>query len=489
MRGIETMRVSEFFGLSKSQYELDFVDVDTDTDTPLFLDPYFIAKSDFPFALEAHLSLRSYFVCLLSALKEDRMKDAEELFSHLGETNEICLGFSRSTPQGKGMGPSDAFRIFKSLKESKALQTGIMEDIEDFRIFVKNVDKDKTSDMTANIIKKQLIEYTHSQCKIWDIPLTEGVPSGFFWERKTNTWENEYTEMLIVDNRKTLLVPKRIVSFSKEYTPRKYVQHFVLNYLQNEQLRLNGPLVQWRMGKPRTRYVTKKSVREQIEKSHIIDKNWLAQFTEKHPEVFKDFRKNTKTKIYPISNADISSGSISSVCAYLEERLRGINPGGKCATVYHRTIVGIMELLFYPYLCAPTIEQEIHDKRKRIDIIFNNCAESGFFFRLPSIHDIPSSFIMVECKNYSRDIANPELDQITGRFSPNRGKMGIIACRIIDDMNTFLLRCSDTYQDKRGLIIPLVDEDFCTLLHYRAEDNEEEIDNFLQKRFRDIVLK
>jgi len=483
------MKISENFGLSKSQYELDFVDVDTNTDTPLFLDPYFIAKSDFPFASEAHLSLRSYFVCLLDALREDRKKDAEELFSHLGETNEVCLGFSRFAPQGKGMGPSDANRIFKSLKESKALQTGIMEDIEDFRIFVDNVDKDKMSDMTANIIKKQLIEYTKAQCALWEIPLTEGVPSGFYWDRKTNTWNNYYTEMLIVNDRKILLVPKRIVSFSKEYTPQKYLQHFVLNYLQNEQLRLNGPLVQRRKDKARTKYVTKKSIREEEEKNQTIDKNWLAQFTGKYPEIFKDFRKITKSKIRPVSNADITYESVSSICSFLENRLRGIDPGGESATTYHRAIVGIMELLFYPYLCAPTIELEIHDKRKRIDIVFDNCAESGFFFRLCNTHDIPSRFIIVECKNYSRDVANPELDQIGGRFSPNRGKMGIITCRTIDDMGTFLLRCSDTYRDSRGLIIPLVDEDFYTLLHFRAEDNEGAIDDYIQKRFHDIALK
>lgn len=482
------MRISERFNLKKSQYELDFVDVDTATDTPLFLDPYFIAKSDFPFASEAHLLLRSYFECLLGALKDDRIEDAEELFCHLGETNEICLGFSRSAPQGKGMGPSDAARIFKSLKESRALKTGIMEDIEDFRIFVDNVDKDKMSDMTANIIKKQLIEYNKSQCILWKIPMTSEVPSGYYWNRQTNTWENSYTDMLVINNQKLLLVPKRIVSFSKEYTSQKYLQHFVLNYLQNEQLRLNGPLVQRRRDKARTRYVTKKSVREKEEIEQTIDKNWLAQFTEKHPEIFRDFRQKTKTKIRPISNTDIAFEDVSSLCSFLEKRLREIPPGGKTATAYHRTIVGIMELLFYPNLCAPTIEQEIHDGRKRIDIVFDNCAESGFFFRLCNTHDVPSRFIIVECKNYSRDVANPELDQIGGRFSPNRGKMGIITCRTIDDMDTFISRCSDTYCDSRGLIIPLVDEDFYILLHFQAEGNESAIDDYIQKRFHDIAL-
>lgn len=481
------MRISQLFNLQKTQHELDFVDIDIDADTPLFLDPYFIAKSDFPIAFEAHLSLRTYFECLLCALRENRITDAEELFNHLGETNEICLGFSQSKPQGKGMGPSDASRIFKSLRESRALQTGIMEDIEDFRIFVDNVDKDKMSDMTANIIKKQLIEYTQAQCALWGIPLTNDTPSGYYWDRNTSSWENTYTSMLVVDGRKILLVPKRIVSFSTEYTPQKYMQHFVLNFLQNEQLRLNGPLVQRRKDKRRTPYVTKKSVREHEAQSQTLDKKWLSEFTEKHPEVFGAFRRQTKSKTAPVKNSEIVQENVSEICVFLSNQLKTTPCGNKAATKYHRLIVGILELLFYPNLCNPVIEHEIHDGRKRIDILFDNCAESGFFFRLCNTHDIPSRFIMIECKNYTRDIANPELDQISGRFSPNRGKMGIIACRSAENLELLMARCTDTYRDSRGLVIPLVDDDFHELLGYKGAKNEKAIDSFLQKRFHEIA--
>lgn len=480
------MRISEIFGLNKTQHELDFVDIDIDYDTPLFLDPYFISKNTFPIANEAQLSLRSFFHCLLSALKEDKVKIAEALFSHLGETNEICLGLSKSRPQGKGMGPSDANRIFKSLKESYAIQTGIMEDIEDFRIFVDNVDKDKMSDMTANIIKKQLIDYTQKQCKLWKIPLTSGISSGYYWDRRLNSWDNQYTDMLVIEDRKILLVPKRLVSFSTHYTPQKYLQHFILSYLQNEQLMFNGPLVQYR--KDLSPYVTKKSVKEAEEKKHSINKEWYAKFTKSHPEIFKDFKLKQKNIIIPVSNTDIVYENVDEICSFLIDQLKIIKPGSQDATQYHRIIVGILELLFYPNLCSPTIEHEINDGRKRIDITFDNCANSGFFFRMPNSFNIPSQFIMVECKNYTRDIANPELDQISGRFSPNRGQIGIITCRDVEDMNLLLQRCTDTYKDCRGLIIPLIDNDIYKLLSYRAKEEYELIDNYIQQRYHEIAL-
>lgn len=131
------------------------------------------------------------------------------------------MGMSHGKPQGRGMGPEDTNAIFKELLRSRAIHSEIMGDIEDFRIFVPNVDRDKVSDMTANIIKLQLLEYTKQQCELHNIPLLQTVPSGMYQDAKHKRWDNQYTERLVINNKPILLVPKRIVSFTDKYTTQE----------------------------------------------------------------------------------------------------------------------------------------------------------------------------------------------------------------------------------------------------------------------------
>lgn len=458
------MKISEYFKLNKSQFELDFVDVDEQKDIPLFLDPYYISKSEYPFAEKCNETIKSFFEYLLMLLREKRNDEAKEIFSYLGEPNEVCLGLSKGKPKGKGIGPFDTEAIFRSLIESKAIQTGIMEDIEDFRIFVKGIDKDKISDMVINIVRRHLLDYTEEQCKLWNIPMQDDVVSGYYWDNLTCSWKQDYRKILVINNEKKILVPKRIVSYSKEYTSQKYKQHFVLNFMQNEHLRLQTHLVKERV-MDKSKYVTKKSVEDEIKKKEEMDKNWLADFTKKHYEIFKDFKANIINKIKVITNEELTEEDIDEIIEYLKLTLSEIEAGPIKATAYHHTIMGILELIFYPYLCNPIKEYELHEGRKRIDIRYTNCADSGIFFRIPNQFQIPCPYIFVECKNYSRDLQNPELDQMIGRFSVNRGKVGIITCRSIANMQLFLDRCKDTYRDQQGLIIPLVDSDIINMLN------------------------
>ena len=92
-------------------------------------------------------------------------------------------------------------------------------------------------------------------------------------------------------------------------------------------------------------------------------------------------------------------------------------------------------------------------------------------------------------KNYSRDIANPELDQLSGRFSPRRGQFGIAACRSIENMELFLSRCADTWNDSRGLIIPIVDDDLVHLLTLFPTRGTAAGEALLQDRYRQIALR
>ena len=111
--------------------------------------------------------------------------------------------------------------------------------------------------MLTNILKKHLLEYTISQCNLLNIELTHNVPSGFFWNEKTLKWENEYMDRLIIDDKPILLVPKKFVNYTLEGSSSQYRQHFVLNFLQDENIRNMTNLVQ-RRKKSKELFVTKK---------------------------------------------------------------------------------------------------------------------------------------------------------------------------------------------------------------------------------------
>ena len=94
---------------------------------------------------------------------------------------------------------------------------------------------------------------------------------------------------------------------------------------------------------------------------------------------------------------------------------------------------------------------------------------------------------MVECKNYSHDPANPELDQLGGRFAPVRGRLGLLLARKFDDRELFLDRCRDAARDDRGFIIPLADEDVVRLLRLIEVGQRDEIDSYLSPLFTRLL--
>lgn len=168
------------------------------------------------------------------------------------------------------------------------------------------------------------------------------------------------------------------------------------------------------------------------------------------------------------------------------ESLISIQKGSESATHYHSFVIGTLEFIFWPNLIYPKKEHPIHDGRKRIDITYTNAAIHGFFYRIHTNHSISSNFVMVECKNYNHEIKNPEFDQLSGRFSTNRGKLGFLLFRDTDNYDELIMRCKDSAADGRGIIIPIGDNQIIEILNFIEKGDRKSIDKYLENIFLKI---
>lgn len=125
------MKISTYLKLGVTQHEIDFVDIDIDNDTPLFIDPHFLATRSDSWSKDSTRNIRSFFRYFLNLVRSGKKEKALEFFLFLREPNETRLGLSKERSQGRGVGKEDARKIFHSLLSSRAVQSGLVEDIED----------------------------------------------------------------------------------------------------------------------------------------------------------------------------------------------------------------------------------------------------------------------------------------------------------------------------------------------------------------------
>lgn len=475
---------SRYFNINKTQAELDFVDIDLDLDTPLYIDPYALTTRDDEWSLQCHQLVVSYFQTILLAIKNNDLAKGTRLLSHLGEPEETKLGVSQSGNKGRGIGAHQAGEMFKALRSSKAAQSGLLEDLSDFALFVPLIGRDKISDMTTNIIRGALISYTQTQCELLGIPM-RSVPSGFFWDIDSEEWRQAYVNLPVCDGQKIILVPKYSVRYQVGVDHTTFRSKFVLEFLQEEHKRADDSLVtviRNKKGQITNKIVYKKTV----DSYYPTDKDFLAEFSSNHPEVidrYRDSLKDASSKIPNISRDIIDETALAN---HLAEQLKLIPPGASTANDYHELIVGVVSFIFFPSLIYPKKEAEINEGRKRVDVVYTNGKETGFFYRIALDQDIKANIVHVECKNYKDDIANPEFDQLIGRFDHNRGKLGMLFYRISDKPEKVIARCRDAAKSSLGIILPIDDAFVLKCLSLIAGKNRSLIDKEIDHLYQQI---
>jgi hypothetical protein len=130
----------------------------------------------------------------------------------------------------------------------------------------------------------------------------------------------------------------------------------------------------------------------------------------------------------------------------------------------------------------------MNEGRKRIDIVWPNVSDRGFFAYLRE--NFAARHIFAECKNYSKDISNPEVDQLLERFAPWSTQAGFLICRKVTNRKLLDQRCRDAFHAGRGLVIALDDDDLEALAALDTDPDwgEGSQSNWLLERLQRIAL-
>jgi hypothetical protein len=308
------------------------------------------------------------------------------------------------------------------------------------------------------------------------------VSSGPIWNPAKEAWEDGLVSLPTTSFGTIVLVPKILVRHRLVYDAKKYFTHFLLPEMQLHEKRINSGLVHT-LKDGRTR-VTKKSLIEKFG----ADKLAILDATLRHPDALDKYRSAMERTSQPISHQQLAETEKVSQPNFtkLLEAVTSLNPGLEDAPAYENAIEALLTAMFFPSLTSPKKQQKLHEGRKRIDITYVNTANEGFFHWAGNHY--PAAHIFVECKNYGKEVGNPELDQLAGRFGPTRGRIGLLICRAVKNEKKLAQSCADTAYDDRGYIIHLTDLDLSQLVKEYTTSKLGSMYPLLREKFNNLVM-
>ncbi|MBR2710013.1 hypothetical protein IKF02_00040 [Candidatus Saccharibacteria bacterium] len=486
------MRVSEYYNLGVNQPSLDFVDVDLCSDSCLFIDPAALNNDKAEWGLRCCRLIKDYFSHVLSTMHEGDNKKARALLKELCEPSETKLGFSKNKTNGRGIGEKLAVKMWHALKESVAIKSGMIEDIEDTILLIEGISSDMISDIVTNIIREPLIEYTQTQFDQFGVEL-EVRKSKKIWNPQKRIWETKSFRqpVVVIDGREDILtlVPKSIVRREATYSADEYFNKYIVARLQQEDVADGLVRILKTTGEQKLPYKKDVLSRRGIEnKKHLKMLNY--DYTTKYPDLLAQYKKEKNENPSPaLMHQDFTDYMDTPPVDYdlLLNRVLETMPGRDNAKYYETAILALFNALFYPYLARPNYQARINNGGKIVDIVYSNVDKDDFFWWLGQHFNAP--YVYIECKNYNDDIGNPEIDQLSGRFGPDKGEFGISVSRRISNRTRINKMCIDAMIDNHGYIIALDDNDLRNLVDAAKIAPLGHRLDLLHEKFDDLVFR
>ncbi|WP_214070733.1 hypothetical protein [Mucilaginibacter sp. dw_454] len=283
---ITPQKFSEYFKLADGRY--DFLDIYAYQDIPLFLDPFGLSAMRDTWSKECEDQIATYFQYLLDSINRGDKKTVAKLLNALHEVDEIALGYSANEPSGWGIGKMQALEIQSAFESSEAAKSGDIKDIADCALLIPGISRDKISDITANILKKKLIEFTQKQCAKHQIPVSRVAVNNAFDFENFN-FISYYADLPVINGRAKILLPIHSVRRDPELSKDKYYRNFVLEFLRAEHehagdalatVMKNGSVIV-RIGDLKDKYP--------------LNVDFLYEFSKLHPKILTKYKEELRT--------------------------------------------------------------------------------------------------------------------------------------------------------------------------------------------------
>jgi hypothetical protein len=432
-----------------SQYEVDFVIPRVGIDLPLGIDPFLLFKSrDFQFR-QLHVSLLNVFNAGILAVRRNDLTTARYLFS-FPEVSAIGMGYTRKGKRGSGVGSHLTDLILQTLTGSPALTERGVRHVEEMQLLSAGIGPDRISDISANVLKRFLIDYTQRQCAIWDIPTKPGVPVGHIYDESKQTWVDSYEDLPVsaIDGSEILLVPRRLVRALPWINYDDFIRTEFSAYLAARRDQFNRGGI--RSGekeftaKPAVVTVTRQDIG--LVERYVRSRE--AQAADARPTL------------------DYIDEDACKEAEALKQRLSSIPPGRESAADYQYMILEILNYLFNPDLIAGEPEVRTIDGTERRDIIFTNDSDESFWEYIRTTHD--GILLMFETKNMEAlDIS--AINQTSTYLGDRIGRLGIIVTRQITS-EAIRRKIFSVWNDSspRKVILTLCDAEIQELLDLRC---------------------
>jgi hypothetical protein len=420
-------RLTDFYGISAGQADLDFAIPFFEEDIPLYVDPFLLWRSPSQQDNTLHTGLVNSFNHQNWLLRKGRDSEAVQNLVIASECDEVGFGLSAKR-RGKRIGEGTAHEILALFRRIPEYGQFGVTHFEEIQLYVDGISRDRISDIACNFLKSFLIDYTIEQCLKLGIPLAK-VRLETLYDYKEQRYITDVAVELPVNphaGTPIVLVPKRWLRFVPWINFDDY----------------------FTTACPKDDVVNKQGSDERVQVLLYNRANYgmVAEYVKVKERTAADCHNDPLFRQIPIISARRKLAEIQKLPSGTE---------GKAAKMYEDAVAQLMASLLYPHLDFAATQSRSDGGATIRDLIFYNSRSVDFLEEI--LDDYHSRQIVMEIKNV-REIDREHINQLNRYLTNVFGQFGVFITR--NQLPRAMFRNSvELWSGQRRCIIALTDVD------------------------------